>query len=363
MALNPLYVQDTLPTTSQAAIREFNDRYLAAIGASVPNGWADQFAALIPTDSPETTFPISQLRTKYVRSEGESKFKKLGEAAINIKTEEFDDGYQARVMDLVKKVYAYRQWTMAPARLVLAEEQFRHTTIANLLTNALSGGTSALCVDGLSLFNSAHLANITDGSITSTFSNYQSNTINILGSLAGTGTNASGSGGTTGIAQIDYLQQEVTNMQTQVLDENGLIMGVDPDTILVPYDYYEPVKNMLARNFLLQVTASATSPFSPAAGAVDNVYKGRFNVVPVRELSVSAGQTADWYLIDSKLTGEMPPWITMRMSIPGSLALRVFDENTDFFKDTGQIKISSHIWYGFGTMFPQAIRRIKGVTR
>jgi hypothetical protein len=292
-----------------------------------------------------------------MRTEGEQKFKKLGEASISIKSEEFDDGYQARLLDILKKVYAYRQWQMAPARLVIAEEQFRHTTVANLLVNALSGGTSPLCVDGLSLFNSAHLANITDGSITSTWSNYQSTATNILGSLANT------SGPITGVAQIDYLQQEVTNMQTQVLDENGLIMGVDPDTILVPYDYYEPVKNMLAKNFLLQVTASATTPFSPAAGATDNIYKGRFNVVPVRELSVATGQTADWYLIDSKLIGELPPWISMKMSVASSLALRVFDETSDFFKNTSDIKLSAHIWYGFGTMFPHACRRVKGVTR
>jgi hypothetical protein len=357
MALNPLYTQDTLPTTSQAAIREFNDRYLAAIGASVPQGWADMYGVMIPTDSPEVTFPVSQLRTKYVRTEGESKYKKLGEASINIKSEEFDDGYQARLMDILKKVYAYRQWQMAPARLVLAEDQFRHTTIANLLTNATGTTLAPACVDGLSLFNSAHLANITDGSITSTWSNYESTATNILGSLANT------SGPITGVAQIDYLQQEVTLGQTQVLDENGNIMGVDYDTILVPYDYYEPVKNMLAKNFLLQVTASATTPFNPAAGATDNIYKGRFNVIPVREFSVATGQTADWYLIDSKLIGEMPPWISMKMSVASSLALRVFDESSDFFKNTGNIKLSSHIWYGFGAMFPHAIRRIKGVTR
>ena len=50
MALNPLYTQDTLPTTSQAAIREFNDRYIAAIGASKPTGWALEMGEMILLD-------------------------------------------------------------------------------------------------------------------------------------------------------------------------------------------------------------------------------------------------------------------------------------------------------------------------
>ena len=358
MALNPLYTQDTLPTTSQAAIREFNDRYIAAIGASKPTGWAMEMGEMIPTDRPETTFPVSQLRTKFVRTEGESKYKKLGEASLTIKSEEFDDGYQARLLDLITKVFAYRQWQQAPARLVLAKDQLIHTSVANLIDVNGTSATLGLCADGLALFSASHLANITDGSITSTWSNYQSTATNILGSLANT------SGAITGIATTDYLQQEVTNMQTQVLDENGNLMGVDPDTILVPYDYYEPVKNMLAKDLLLQVTNSGTStPYGVAAGATNNVYKGRFNVLPVREFAFGSGKTADWYLVDSKLVKELPPWIVMEMTVPGSLALRVFDENTDFFRNTGNIKLSAHVWMGLSCAFPHAIRRIKGVTR
>src|SRR5665213_3156901 len=98
MALNPLYVQDTLPTTSQAAIREFNERYIAAIGASQPTGWADTLGELVPSSSPMVTFPVGQLRTLYTRTEGESKFKTLKEKSFDIKAEEFDDGYEANLM-------------------------------------------------------------------------------------------------------------------------------------------------------------------------------------------------------------------------------------------------------------------------
>ena len=46
---NPLYTIEQLPTTSAAAIREFDDRYIAALGAAKPTGWVDRLGALVPT--------------------------------------------------------------------------------------------------------------------------------------------------------------------------------------------------------------------------------------------------------------------------------------------------------------------------
>jgi hypothetical protein len=43
-----------------------------------------------------------------------------------------------------------------------------------------------------------------------------------------------------------------------------------------------------------------------------------------------------------------------------SLGLRQWDESSDFFKDTGKLKMSAHIWYGFKLIFPHAMRLVKG---
>jgi hypothetical protein len=371
MPLNPLFLQSELPTTSQAAIREFNDRYLAALGASRPTGWADTLGNLVPTDRPMVTFPVSQLRTLYRRTEGESRFKKLVEKSFDVKTEEFDDGYEAKLRDLFLQVFAYRNWQQAPERMVLAEEQHRHLQVALILDGAGTragavgsandpGGTSRLCVDGVNFFSASHPANMTDVSVASpvtgatTWSNYQSTAKNVLGSLAT---------GNTGTVALDNLQTEVTNMKTGVLDENGLVMGANPDTIICPLDYEEPLINMLANARMLQSVTNATSN-DVAVGAVDNVYKGRFNIVGAKEFTTVSGSTADWYLVDSKMIkAGIDPWISLRETVPTSLALRIFDEASDYFKDTGNIKMSSHIWYGFGLALPHAIRRIKGPTR
>lgn len=367
MALNPLYVQSELPTTSQAALREFNDRYLAVLGASRPTGWADRLGELVPTDRPMTTFPISQLRTLYQQTTGESRFKTLQEASFDVKTQEFDDGYEAPLMQLFLQVFAYRNWQRAPERLVLAEEQFRHTQIATVLAN----GTSTLCVDGTDFFGTTHPINITNPNIalqasssTTTWSNYQSTATNPLG-LNATGING-------GAHSLDALQQEVVNMQTGVPDENGVLMGADPDTILVSAARYEPLKNMLARERVLEFMTSATggtnapaSATSMTAASTDNFYKGKFTIELVKEFPYVSGSgvTDDWYLVDSKMVKSgISPWLSMRQTVPQSLALRVFDESSDYFKTTGRIKLSSHIWYGFSQALPHAIRRIKGPT-
>jgi hypothetical protein len=319
---NPLYTIEQLPTTSAAAIREFDDRYIAALGAAPATGWVDALGALVPTSAPMVTFPLSQLRTKYRRTEGEGRAKTLGEKSFDVKSEEFDDGYEARLIDLFQKVFAYRNWQQAPARLVQAEEQFRHDQIAAKLED----GENADYLDtGKKFFSATHFANLFDDSA-GTFSNYQ-----VTG---------------TDVVDVTNIMAEVTTMSL-VKDENGNKMGVQPDTILVPYEKSEPLKALLKQAMIANVAGTA---------GISNPYLNGFNVIPVKEFT----DVNDWYLVDSKLVREVAPWVAMRQTMPGSLSLRVFDEASDFFKKTGRLRIESHIWYGFSLGLPHAIRKVKG---
>jgi hypothetical protein len=322
MTINPLYSIEQLPTTSAAAIREFEDRYIGYCGASQPEGWADTLGDLFPTDAPMVTFPVSQLRTKYQKTMGDDRAKTLQEKSFDVKVEEFDDGYEASLLDLTKKVFAYRNWTQAAQRFVLAEEQHRHDNIATLL----EAGASTLCVDGQYFFDTDHPANLSDSSAGS-WSNYQSSTADVT--------------------DLSKIEAEATAMMG-VLDENGKKLGVMPDAIGVPTEKFEALKNKLASALILDSTGTA---------AVSNPYFGRFKVVHMKELT----DPNDWYLFDTKLISRgLAPWISMRMNVPPALALRNLDESSDFFKKTGKIKMLSHIWYGFSLALPHAIRLIKG---
>jgi hypothetical protein len=319
---NPLYTVEQLPTTSAAAIREFDDRYIAALGAAAPSGWVDKLGALVPTSAPMVTFPVSQLRTRYLRTQGEGRAKTLGEKSFDIKSEEFDDGYEARLMDIFQQVFAYRNWQQAPGRLVLAEEQFRHDQIALLL----EAGASTACVDGENFFDTDHPANLFDDSA-GTWGNYQATPADVV--------------------SVSTLQTEVTSMMA-VKDENGRKLGVVPDTILVPTEKAEPLKNLLKKEMIA---------IEGGSGSESNPYMNGFNVIPIKELT----DVNDWFLVDSKLAAAgLAPWISLRQTVPTSLALRVFDEASDFFKKTGRLRIESHIWYGFALGLPHAIRLVKG---
>lgn len=325
----PLYEIQKLPTTSQEAIREFNDRYIASLGVFEPTGWADTLGALETTAAPMVTFPVSQLATKYQLTKGESKFKTLGEESFDIKTAEYDDGYEAKLIDIFQQSFAVRRWNEAAARFPTAEAAHRHHAIATLLH---AGATTLLYNGGVeggiteNFFDTALPANLFDPD-KGTFSNY----------------NASGSAPLT----VAIIEAEVKAMQEEVKDENGDLVMPIPDTLIVPAAYFEPVKNMLKKDMIANTAGTAGE---------SNPYMNGFTVVPMRE-DKSGG--ADWYLVDSKLAAVLPPWMSLRQDVPPALALRWFDEASDYFKSTGKLRVTSHIWYGFGLGFPHAIRKIK----
>lgn len=322
---NPLYTIETLPSTDQDAIREFDDRYLASIGVVPPPSWSDM-GDLIPTASPMVTFPIGSLALKYLQTEGESRFKTFLSKSFDVKVQEFDVGIEAKLLDLTTQVFAYRNWLQGPARMMLAEARHRNLSIVTLL----EAGASTAWVDGANFFSASHLCDLNDAA-SGTWSNYQVSTKNVV--------------------SIANIEAEVTEMQG-VLDEFGQKLGADPDTILVPTAKYEPLKNLLAKENILEEGSGSSA-------SVTNPYRGRFNVVHVPELT----DANDWYLVDSKLRSSsgLPPWLSLRYTAPNpSLQLRHWDESSDFFKDTGRIKVSSHVWYGFALGFPHAIRLVRG---
>lgn len=321
----PLYSIDQLPSTSAEAIRVFDERYLAALSAVPAGSWARDFGDVFDVDSPKVTFPIGLLSTSYQATMGDSRAKTLGETSFDVKVSEFDTGYEAALLDITKNVYAYRKWAQIPARFVMAEDRFVAKNIAALLED----GENADCWDGSGFFDTDHAANVKDAAAGS-FGNYQS----------------SGSKSPTDIMD---LTEEVTAMRG-VLDENGDKLGVEPDTILVPTALYQGLVNKLAQTMILEAGGS-TAPSS-------NPYVGKFNVIHVPEFA----NAKDWYLVDSKLLRSqgLAPWAALRYRVPTSLGLRWFDESSDFFKGSGKIKVTSHIWYGTALVMPHAIRKVDG---
>ena len=319
--MSSLFTHQTLPTTSEEAIRQFDERYLAAITAAVPPGWCAPFIDSV--GAPRTTFPVSLMSTKYNETkEQASRFKTMAEQAFDLAVVEYDAGYEAKLLDLLTNTFAYRNWGRAPS--ALAEGEVKHA--AKNLVTLLEDINQLSPWDGLSFFNDAHRSNPkeviaeTQGR-KNTWDNYQA---------------------TAKAPSLTNIQAEMTLMR-DVRDENGDKMGIEPNEIWLPTEKFQSTSDALNQAFL--------------ASGESNPLLGKIKPVHIPDLT----DADDWYLVDTtQFSKGVVPMIAANYRDVGSLGLRHWDESSDFFKETGKIKMSAHIWYGFKLIFPHAIRLIKG---
>lgn len=312
-----LFSNELLPKTSEEALREFNERYLAGITAGPPPDWSQRF--VMGVDAERVTFPISLLNTKFRETkEVQARAKKMAEESFDLRVVEYDDGYEAPLSQILKNVYQYRNWKNAPAAFVKAEA--RH--VSYQLAKLLEAGTTTACPwDQVNFFSATHLADPKNPTGT-TFSNYSS--------------------GGTDPASIDNLTTEMTAMR-DVRDVNGDKLAVEPDEIWLPTAKFQVVSNLLKKELI--------------NGGESNPLLGTLKPVHVPDLT----DVNDFYLVDSKLIASgIDPMLAAKYQAPETLGLREWNEDSDFFKDTGKLKVSAHIWYGFALVFPHAIRRVVG---
>ncbi len=314
-----LYTADQLPQSSAELFTEFDERYLAGVSNAPEPTWVEQLGDVIDVGSPIVQFPIDLLNTKYRELKGDDRFE---DKYFDLKVAEFQAGYEAQLLLLTTLKYAYNRWQAQPARFLAAQRRFIAQNVASLI----EGGTSTTSPwDGVAFFSTAHLSNgsNTDGG---TFSNNQTVAIDPT--------------------DIDELTTELTAMMG-VADPNGDKLGITPDTILAPTTQALALANLFKQDIIANPAGTA---------AVKNPYFGLFNVVHIPEFT---NQNAI-YFVDSKRLREagLPLFAVAKFRAPDSLSLRKWDEQSDFFKNTGKLKISSHLWTGQRLVFPHAIRRV-----
>jgi hypothetical protein len=317
-----LFTHQKLPADSEEAIRQFDERYLAAITVATPPDWAAPF--IIPVGSPRTTFPISLMSTKFNETkEQSSRFKTMAEDAFDLNVVEYDAGYEAKLLDLLTNTFAYRNWGRAPS--ALADGEVKH--VAKNLVTLIEDSAQTSPWDGLTFFNASHRSNPSETIVETqgrknTFSNYQSVAADV--------------------ATLANIQTEMTAMR-DVRDTNGDKLGVEPTELWLPTAKFQVVSDKLNQAFL------ATGESNPLLGKIKPVH--------VPDLT----DVNDWYLVDTnQIAKGVEPMVAANYRDVGSLGLRSWDESSDFFKDTGKVKMSAHIWYGFKLVFPHAIRKVVG---
>lgn len=316
-----LFTNQTLPATSEEAIRQFDERYLAAVTAAAPPGWCAPFIETV--GAPRVTYPMSLMSTRYNETkEQSSRFKSMAEQAFDLTVVEFDAGYEAALLDILTNTFASRNWGRAPG--ALADGEVKHC--AKNLVLLLEDLAQLSPWDGLSFFNATHRSNPKEVipavlGRANTWSNYQASP------LAPTLVN---------------IAAEMTLMR-DVRDTNGDKMGIEPNEIWLPTPKFQGTSDLLNAALI--------------NGGETNTMAGKLKPVHVPDLT----DVNDWYLVDTtQFAKGVQPMIAANYRDVGSLGLRHWDESSDFFKDTGKLKMSAHIWYGFKLIFPHAIRRVVG---
>jgi len=316
-----LFTKDLLPTTSEEAIREFNEKYLACVTAASPPDWCAGFVE--PVGAPRTTFPLSIISTKYNETkESASRFKTMLEQTFDLAVVEYDAGFEAQLLLLLTNTFAYRNWSKAPSKLT--DGEMKH--VAKNLVTLLEDAAQLSPWDGIAFFNASHRSNPKEViPVTQGRKNVWSN--------IGAGTQA---------PTLANIATEMTLMR-DVRDENGDKMGVEPTEIWLPTEKFQTVSDLLNQALI--------------ANGESNPLLGKIKPVHVPDLT----DVNDWYLVDTnQIAKGLQPMVAANFRDVGSLGMREWGESSDFFKETGKIKMSAHIWYGFKLVFPHAIRRVPG---
>jgi hypothetical protein len=318
-----LFTKDLLPASSEEAIRIFDEKYLTAITVAAPPAWAAPF--VYGVGAPRVTFPISLMSTKYNETkEQSSRFKTMAEKAFDLAVVEFDAGYEAPLLDILTNTFAYRNWGRAPA--ALADGEMKH--VAKNLVTLLEDTAQTSPWDRVAFFAATHRSNpkeviaATQGRA-NTWSNLQSTPADA--------------------ADLTKIQAEMTAMR-DVRDENGDKMGIEPNEIWLPTAKFQVVSDKLNQALI--------------NGGDSNPLIGKIKPVHIPDLT----DVNDWFLVDTtQFAKGVEPMVAANYRDVGSLGLRTWDESSDFFKETGKLKVSAHIWYGFKLVFPHAIRKVVGV--
>jgi hypothetical protein len=319
-----LYTHQQLPSSTQEAIRKFDEKYLALISSEAPSGWADRFVATV--DSPLIKYPMSVITARFKATKEQSGlFEGLDGKSFELNVSEFDAGFEAKVFDLLTNVFEWKRWNEGPAILRDAERRHYAWNLARILE---ANGTCPY--DDLALFHASHKSNpvkdlavVAGDGRANTFSNYQSVAADA--------------------ADLTVLRTEMTAMRN-VRGPDGYKLGVNPTEIWLPTEKFEAVAQKLNQENL--------------ANGETNPMKGKLKPVEVPELT----DANDWYLVDPALIakGFDPMVVNKYTELDARLGMRWLDENSDHFKKTGKIAVSQHIWCGFSVLFPHAIRKVVG---
>jgi phage major head subunit gpT-like protein len=334
---------EQLSFDAQRALEQFSSAFVSAFEASDPESeWSKTFGLVESSSALLLTYPMSISAAGYVERKGDDAARDMYERSISITPIEWTDGVQAQKRRLEQNDFAVQAWTGEAARM--AREARRHGNIltARLLhanANLQLYKDATLGIDaGIPLFSNAHQVNIFDSS-KGTFKNV----------LLGGGTDFAGSA-----IDQNLFKAVLNHGRTGIKGANGKPMSVRYSELLV-----HPAKEQEAKDFLQSDLMRAAFLEGGVAAqkntqlTTNNRYKGVINLVVADELAQVSGVDEDkLYFIDPTAP---KPWILQDGGTPEEV---MFDENSEFCKKTGKVRVNYNMLMGVTGALPHGILRV-----
>lgn len=347
LATTPVKPIEEFGASSQRALEEFRMNYNMALAAE-PKVWAETLGDMMPSGSiNKDTYPINLSSTRYVKKTAQSA---AAETALNfdisVTKDEFYAGEEVELRRLVGGDFAHvMSWGRRAERMARARVFLRNALVTTILEAGESGywGQStelATGIDGQPFFSASHKVHPRDPSKklrgVATWSNFQSSA--------------------TPLGAANLTAEKVTAFQ--VADPTGHEFGYEYDCLLVPSSLNEVAKNLITvQDVILQAAATENGVNNVFAGTRNPHFQSGMEIVRGPDLA-GTSTTADYYLLSrAGISAGLFPWV---ISEDAAEDLRTWDESSDFYKDSGMIKVTSHIFCAAVLLFPHAIRKVSG---
>jgi hypothetical protein len=325
---------ETFGTSSQRALEEFRLEYNMALAAE-PQTWAEQIGNMLPGGALKTTFPLNFDAVMYAEKTHENSPAAVAQTKdVEVTKKEFFAGKQVNLRRLQMGDFAYVQnWSQQAQQLARARVYLRNRLVAALIE------ANGNWVDGTTFFSATHAVNPFDANI----------------KLRGSATWSNVQASANPLAAGTLTAEKATSIQ--VAQANGEELGYEYDALLVPSILAETAKNLLTVQDVI-LDAGTVNGVANAFGGVRNPH---FNsgVTYIKGVNLTGtASTADWYLVSrSAIAAGLTPWV---ISEDATDEIRFWDESSDFYKNSGDIKITSHVYTNVAFMWPHAIKLVKG---
>lgn len=326
--------------TSQIALINWRLEYNTSL-ASQPRVWAETLGDVLPGNSLKDDYPIALDALKYLEKKTEAAGARTTTVKdITVTKREFLAAAEAELRRILYGDFAYIQtWQRKAESMARARTFLRNNIVADLIVTGTNATTCQL--DGQAFFSATHKVNPSDATIktknggSATWSNYQS--------------------AATPLSAANLTAEKAAFKATPGPD--GQELGLEVTHVLVPTCLDEIGYQLMS----VQDLILSGSLDGAGGGTMGTVRNPHFNsgLTKVRGPELpGTDSTADWYLLSATaFQMGLFPWVIAENSAE---ELTIWDETSDYFKDTRRIKVQSGVLLEAAFLYPHAIRKIKG---